>query len=360
MTNRKFTLLAMSIAMGVSTSALAQQSGENQGFYINGFADYYSADWNNIPQIPGLSIGESFSFGADLGYRFNPSWAARIEFADHDYAIKGSSRNKSGNRMGADILYHFNDLPVYGFVGAKRIKAYDSFDAANAGIGVFYAMTDGWSLNAETSLFESLDNDYSDFGVKLGLAYSFGQAPSAAEPVKAAPKPQPQPEPVAVIAKPQDSDNDSVLDENDKCPNTPEYYAVDVDGCTLYQERDSKVRLLVNFDNDSSGVTRNYLRNIANFAEYLKKHPESKVLLEGHTSAPGSAEYNKKLSKRRASTVKYVFVNTFKIDAERIQVEGFGEERLKNTANTEQAHEQNRRVEAVVTVKQKTPVPRQN
>jgi outer membrane protein OmpA-like peptidoglycan-associated protein len=73
----------------------------------------------------------------------------------------------------------------------------------------------------------------------------------------------------------------------------------------------------------------------------------STILLNGHTDAAGSPDYNLALSHRRAQSVRKYLINTFKIPEDRLLVAGFGFERLK-LPNQPLAGE-NRRVEVVNT-----------
>ena len=57
-----------------------------------------------------------------------------------------------------------------------------------------------------------------------------------------------------------------------------------------------------------------------------------------------------------ADAVVAVLVNDFNIDADRLTAVGHGETSLLNTANTKQAHEENRRIEANVSVTKKVKV----
>ncbi len=56
---------------------------------------------------------------------------------------------------------------------------------------------------------------------------------------------------------------------------------------------------------------------------------DSTILLNGHTDAAGSPDYNLALSHRRAQSVRKYLINTFKIPEDRLLVAGFGFERLK-------------------------------
>ncbi len=76
----------------------------------------------------------------------------------------------------------------------------------------------------------------------------------------------------------------------------------------------------------------------------------------GHTDASGPADYNKTLSEQRAEAVKAYLVGKFDIAPDRLYTAGYGEEKLKNTADPNAA--ENRRVQIVNrTPLQGTPVP---
>jgi outer membrane protein OmpA-like peptidoglycan-associated protein len=71
----------------------------------------------------------------------------------------------------------------------------------------------------------------------------------------------------------------------------------------------------------------------------------STILLNGHTDAAGSPDYNLALSHRRAQSVRKYLIHTFKIPEDRLLVAGFGFERLK--VPDQPLSGENRRVEVV-------------
>ncbi|OCW59483.1 OmpA family protein [Hoeflea olei] len=76
-------------------------------------------------------------------------------------------------------------------------------------------------------------------------------------------------------------------------------------------------------------------------------HPslaDARIILNGHTDAKGTSDYNLDLSERRAVAVRDYLISHFPIDHRLIAI-GFGEERLKNTHDPEAG--ENRRVEVV-------------
>lgn len=78
------------------------------------------------------------------------------------------------------------------------------------------------------------------------------------------------------------------------------------------------------------------------------KHPETEILLAGHTDSKGSEEYCKKLSKKRAMEVKKYIMKSG-IEESRIDIKGFGKSHLKWDSDDEkQKARENRRVEALL------------
>ncbi len=353
-------LKSLTIALALAATSASSFAAEKQGFYIGVFGDYYDNSWENVRDYApgGLDIDDSTGWGLELGYRFSDYWSARLEYADMDFDWTAelntgttTSGTESGKRYGIDGLYHFGGGPFYGIFGLKNLDAVDEdLMFANAGVGYQHYFTEHFAFNAETSLYQGLDRGYTDVGAKLGLSYIFG-AQSAAEPV------EPAPTVVPVPVEPVDSDGDNIPDANDQCANTPMTDAVDGTGCTLYEDRKVTKSLLITFPNNTSKVSKKYLDDIDAAAAFLKEHPGTDVVLEGHSSSVGKADYNKWLSKKRADAVAKKLIEDG-IDPMRLTTVGLGEERLKNTANTPEAHAENRRVEAKVTVIERVKVKR--
>jgi OOP family OmpA-OmpF porin len=167
---------------------------------------------------------------------------------------------------------------------------------------------------------------------------------------------------------PLDTDGDGVVDYKDKCPNTPKGVKVCKDGCPLDSDGDGVYDYLdkcpgtlkgvpVNadgcyvlkglyFDTDSaelkSGV--GYFKELDLVAEVLKKNPEVKGEIQGHTDNVGSAEYNLKLSERRAASVKAYLVSKG-IAAERLTAKGYGLTQPIASNDTKEGRAKNRRVQ---------------
>jgi outer membrane protein OmpA-like peptidoglycan-associated protein len=74
---------------------------------------------------------------------------------------------------------------------------------------------------------------------------------------------------------------------------------------------------------------------------------DSSILIEGHTDADGSSEYNLELSRLRAEAVRSVLV-AGGVPADRVETQGYGETRPVATNRSAAGKAQNRRVEIVL------------
>ena len=80
----------------------------------------------------------------------------------------------------------------------------------------------------------------------------------------------------------------------------------------------------------------------------LKTNPNIKIDVQGHTDNKGGADYNKKLSDRRAASVKKYLVSKG-IDSSRLVSHGYGAEMPVVPNTTDQNRALNRRVQFVRT-----------
>jgi OOP family OmpA-OmpF porin len=110
-----------------------------------------------------------------------------------------------------------------------------------------------------------------------------------------------------------------------------------------------RATLDVKFDFDKSVVKPEYYKDIEAVADVMKKHPDMKIMIEGHTDSVGTAKYNQKLSQRRAEAIKKVMETKYNIDPSRLTAKGFGESKPVATNKTAEGRHQNRRSEASVT-----------
>jgi OmpA-OmpF porin, OOP family len=81
--------------------------------------------------------------------------------------------------------------------------------------------------------------------------------------------------------------------------------------------------------------------------EFLKRNPDRKILIEGHTDSTGSSEYNLQLSLLRAESIQSFLVGSG-VPADRVTAVGYGDTRPEAPNDSETGRQQNRRVEVVI------------
>ena len=100
----------------------------------------------------------------------------------------------------------------------------------------------------------------------------------------------------------------------------------------------------VYFDFDSYTVRPADRSIIESHAQWLRNHPEQKLMLQGHTDARGGIEYNLALGQKRAESVRQS-LELLGTPARRVEPVSYGKERLADQGSSEAAHQRNRRVE---------------
>jgi outer membrane protein OmpA-like peptidoglycan-associated protein len=100
------------------------------------------------------------------------------------------------------------------------------------------------------------------------------------------------------------------------------------------------------FDLDKSELNPGANLVMNRLSDFLKKHGERRILVEGFTDSTGAEDYNKQLSERRARSVRQALMDRG-IAGDRIEVRGYGEQFPVATNETIAGRQQNRRVEIV-------------
>ena len=98
------------------------------------------------------------------------------------------------------------------------------------------------------------------------------------------------------------------------------------------------------FDLNSNRLNDAYKGELVQFAEYLNKHPEKRVHVDGFTCELGSAEYNVALGQRRAYAVAK-YLESKGVKSKQVVLVSYGKERPTDPSHNELAWMKNRRVE---------------
>lgn len=378
------------IALLMATSAVWAENSQDGHLYFYPHWSAYQYD-----DVVGISVDDDNGYGLGIGYRFNDRWSFEVEF--------NRIETMAGIYHVDTTVWHYN--AKYNFVNDGRVKPFmllgvgdtdNKFEfptpyqaaatSANLGFGLDIGLTDNWSMRLDVRGMYLYDHDATDTMGTIGFVWSPRAAKSM--PVDSdgdgvvdhADQCPATPQGVSVDSQgcPVDVDQDGVSDNVDQCPGTPKGVAVDARGCARDDDGDSvpnykdqcpatpagaevddkgcrkllketvRISLDIKFPSNSSMIDPKYTIQIKKVADFMRRFPDTKVVIEGHTDSTGSASYNKWLSQRRADAVAQWLVNKFGIDAKRVSAIGYGEERPIADNNTAEGRAKNRRVVAAI------------
>ena len=101
------------------------------------------------------------------------------------------------------------------------------------------------------------------------------------------------------------------------------------------------------FDLDSYSVRPDQRRTVEQVAQWMNRHQNVQLTVEGHADERGTREYNLALGDRRANSVRDMLVS-FGVPASRVTSISYGKERPEVLGSNEYAWQQNRRAVFVV------------
>lgn len=100
------------------------------------------------------------------------------------------------------------------------------------------------------------------------------------------------------------------------------------------------------FDPNKATLKRGSMRNIGKIAKFMNENSKRNVMVEGYTDSTGGSDYNQRLSRRRADSVREALINDG-VNPQRIVRKGYGSDYAVATNKTAEGRQQNRRVEIV-------------
>ena len=366
---------------------LAAHAGSGPYLGVDGGANWENAqtvrqDGNTVDT---LHFKTGWAAGVNGGYSFDSGWRPELEIDHRDNYLKTVTTPGSAGFLGigatpttvngggheyADTamanlwydlkaptgLFSFIHPYIGGGVGGVRfanrnVSIGGSAPVANShatefgyqgGAGVGYDLTPRLTLSADYRFVQSNRGSF-DVGssnnfqaryrantAMLGVRYSFGQPPAPPPPpppaeVVEAPPPPPAPAPPPC--------------------NPPAGFQVDAN-CHIIEQK--LIMRSVDFEFNSSQLTAPSQQSLDEVATALQAQPELNVEIRGYTDSIGSAAYNKKLSQRRAESVK-AYLAGKGVAAGNLRAQGFGKSDPIASNDTAEGRAQNRRVEFVVT-----------
>jgi len=288
-----------------------------KSFSITPFIGKYYFDSSQHIESNGIA-------GIGLAYHLSKNWATELtylygEFNTRFYDVSYDDCCCCGidsHFIHLDAMYHFQPekklIPYLaarpGYLNLKYgcgKKINEVF--FNYGGGLKYYISKQFSLRFDVRHLYTFDQSNNNLSITAGLTYQFGDKKKIV----------PKIEPVYIP--------------------TPQYITETV-----------SIDLKIQFDFDKAEIKPEYHNNIEKVAEFLKQYPDTKAVIEGHTCAIGTNEYNLDLSQRRAENVCQYLINNFGINPLRIQSVGYGKAMPLADNSTEMGREKNRRVIAVI------------
>ena len=180
----------------------------------------------------------------------------------------------------------------------------------SAGIGVEKQLSSNWAVRAEYQYFDDFDDNFvQDLNSNLlsvGVSYNFGTGNTTASAAAAAASA------VAVTQAPSESITEPAVVVEEKTTVV----------VTKAQTESYSQEM---FATNSTELSTDGKIALQPLVEVLKAHPQSNVVVVGHTDSTGAAEYNMMISKKRAAAVA-AHIEEQGIAADRITATGEGEE----------------------------------
>lgn len=152
----------------------------------------------------------------------------------------------------------------------------------------------------------------------------------------------------------EDMDGDGVLDIDDKCPTVPG--PVEHDGCPepkkaeLNEKEEEAIRKVfsnLRFETGSDVIAKSSYSSLDKLSQILLEKSKFRLLVEGHTDNVGSLAFNKRLSQKRADSVKKLLLDKGIAD-DRLVAIGYGPDKPVGDNTTPEGRSKNRRVEFTI------------
>lgn len=292
------------------------------------------------------------------GYQFNRNFSleggyfdlGRMSFTAVTMPAGTLQGNISLNGLNLDAVGALpltEKLSLLGRAGLNYAEAKDSFSGAGAvsvanagaskrdlnykyGIGLQYDFTRAFGVRAEAERYR-IDDAVGNKGdvdlLSLGMVYRFGRSNPVEQGTAAAPPPVADATPVAPASAVA-----PVLVVVPVAARTAQY-------CSI---------LDIQFEINQGDIQREEKEKLGVVGTFLKKYPETTVMIEGHSDNVGSTDHNIELSRQRAETVARYLVDSFQIAPSRVRAVGYGDTRPVADNRSEEGKRMNRRINAVI------------
>lgn len=280
------------------------------GYFFDGGSD----EWN-----PGQI------YQLRVAYYVDPTWSIEGYIAGmphfEDDTGRAAHDDNWGGQGGLDANYHFNDDasrqwdPFIGLGGGaqgfgRKVNGDKWHGIASVNAGLAYRVDPQWSLRGEyKALWQSGDDPQLNQIGLVSVGYAWGGERREATSER--------------------KTSERKISEEGKM--------------STIENRDVGLKT-VYFDYDSSSLRADAKETLRSNADWMKRNPDTKIILEGHCDERGTNEYNMALGERRARAA-YNYLVSLGVSTAQVTTISYGEERPADAGHSEEAWAKNRRVE---------------
>jgi OmpA-OmpF porin, OOP family len=272
------------------------------------------------------------AWGALMGYQWTPHFATELGYLDMgsvgaritgqpsevrrylDSGAKALPQTLSGWELAAVGTYPLTErYYVYGRVGlmasrsttrsAELDQEWDRrTEGPSLGLGIGYRLNPSWRLRAGVSYYD-LDSQHTSLA-DVVLIYQFGKSAQRKRPETPAASPASEPA--------------------SKAPQSLHFAVI--------------------FDYYTNEVSDEFMPRLEVVADYLRRNPNLRLRLTGHSDSWGASSYNLILSKRRAESVRDFMIEAFNLNPDRFELRSLGDTQPFADNATAEGRALNRRV----------------
>ncbi len=336
--------------MASQTIRAAEAYDDTHAWYLSPMLQYTLLDHRRISE-------EHVGYQFGIGFNFAPNFAAEIAASNGSFKISGTGLSEKLTATSLDLLYKFPPMTSIfrpyvitgaGFMSDNIGHVSDNYNKwqAEAGAGL---LTGVGSQTGRTRLQLRTEAKYrwefsramidvprnpGDVIFGVGFQFMFGAPTPPPPPVaRALPPPPPEPEPPP---PPAPAPAPCVA---------PAGFQVDAD-CRIIEQ--TLVVRAVDFEFNSAQLTLPARQTLDEVGASLVKQPELNVQIQGYADSTGSADYNLRLSQKRAESVRS-YLMAKGVNAAVLTAKGFGQANPIATNKTTEGRALNRRVAFQVT-----------
>lgn len=328
----------------------AQKAGSVE---IGGFGQFTRADaaWH---------VKNGYGFGGRLGVFFTPRWEleADASFSTFKAEAPRAAGNLSQQTFAGRLTYgvpfgmggRTHHFLLEGGVGGQRFDGHNDFSLSPGG-GFRFSLSDVVKLRLD-GIVEYVENPTA---ATFGFPPVVGVNPTAARSTNVEiraglsfltgtkrPAPAPPPPVVTQQQPPQQQPQQAPPAQQTPPPAGP-----NTDSIAAANRARETLQAVVYFDFDRSELKSEESAKLDAKLPILRTNPQIRIRIEGNADERGSDEYNQALGMRRAQAAKK-YLTDRGIDAGRIDIASYGEERPVCQEHDESCWSRNRRDEFVI------------